>query len=444
MLLLLLPFVTLFVCGCGGDSDGSAECDAGVECEDCEECTDCDGGPPPVQIPQSWDQITAGGGWAYYGNYYGAGPVPGFTCGISSGQLWCWGVNSYGQLGVTPSAATSVPFRVGTDADWEQVSAGFEHTCGIRGGALYCWGANAAHNDGTPFYGRLGLGATYDGTELVDTPTRVGTGTDWTQVACGKSHSCGVRGGAVYCWGRNQQGQLGDANGGTDSDVPVQENSAATDWVMVTANRYHGHSCGIRDDGTDRTLWCWGDNGYGQLGLGDSTDYDTPQQVGAATDWAVVTAGGRYSCGLRDDGTDQTLWCWGRNSWGQLGVDDTSDYDTPQQVGSATDWVDVSAGKSATCGISGGDLYCWGKNSYLQCGLGTDLSGLTSCTEDGYMYYCQMPELADDTATWLDVEIDGAHTCGLASDGLYCWGANHFGQAGQPSGALIPVPTPVN
>jgi alpha-tubulin suppressor-like RCC1 family protein len=60
------------------------------------------------------------------------------------------------------------------------------------------------------------------------------------------------------------------------------------------------------------------------------------------------------------------------------------------------------------------------------------------------MYYCQMPELADDTATWLDVEIDGAHTCGLASDGLYCWGANHFGQAGQPSGALIPVPTPVN
>jgi alpha-tubulin suppressor-like RCC1 family protein len=158
----------------------------------------------------------------------------------------------------------------------------------------------------------------------------------------------------------------------------------------------------------------------------------------------MVAAGGRYSCGIRDDGTDQTLWCWGRNSWGQPGLGHTTQYNTPQQVGSAVNWADVSAGKSTTCGISGGDLYCWGKNKYLQCGLGTDVSGFASCFDDDSFWYCLAPELSDDTATWIDVEIDGAHACGLATDGLSCWGGNYVGQAGQPSGNQIPTPMPVN
>src|SRR6478609_365846 len=93
-------------------------------------------------------------------------------------------------------------------------------------------------------------------------------------------------------------------------------------WQVVSTG--FSHTCGIR---TDATLWCWGDNEYGQLGLGDQKDRWVPRRVG--TGWVDVTAGG-HSCGIR---TDATLWCWGYNGSGQLGLGDTIGRNTPTQVG---------------------------------------------------------------------------------------------------------------
>jgi alpha-tubulin suppressor-like RCC1 family protein len=115
------------------------------------------------------------------------------------------------------------------------------------------------------------------------------------------------------------------------------------------------------------------------------------------------------------------------------------------QTGSATDWDTVSAGKASTCGIRDGDLYCWGKNRHLQLGLGTDVSGLGSCSEIQYgVYGCNAPELVDDTRTWTDVDMAAGHACGVDSaQQLYCWGANDTLQAGQSTGTNYAVPAAV-
>ena len=297
--------------------------------------------PVPGPAGTGWTQVAAGGAHA---------------CGVRiDGTLWCWGWNNDGQLGNGTATDSSVPVQEATGAtDWTQVAAGSRHSCGIRGtGTLWCWGWNA--------YGELG-----DGTNNSSSvPVQVGTASDWTRVTADR-HTCGIRGaGTLWCWGRNSDGQLGDGSY-TDSNVPVQEASEATDWTQVAAGR--GHSCGIRGTGT---LWCWGRNADGELGDGSYSSSSVPVQVGTASDWTRVSAGAWVSCGIRGGGT---LWCWGDNYYGQLGVGSYTDSNVPvQEATGATDWTRVVAGPFHSCGIRRpGTLWCWGLNVHGQLGNGTD------------------------------------------------------------------------
>jgi len=133
------------------------------------------------------------------------------------------------------------------------------------------------------------------------------------------------------------------------------------------ARRHPGYAftCATRTDGT---LWCWGDNGYGQLGTG--TTYQTaPVQVGSTTTWSKVGAGDFTACASRTDGS---LWCWGNNMAGQLGDGTTTSRSTPTRVGTATAWTTGLVVGYHTCGIrTDGGLWCWGNNANSQLGDGT-------------------------------------------------------------------------
>jgi len=175
----------------------------------------------------------------------------------------------------------------------------------------------------------------------------------------------------IWCWGKNGDGQLGDdfPNGHTQ---PIQEDWGFTNWWKVSAG--FAHTCGIKSDGT---LWCWGDNYYGEIGKGDFVgNQTTPLQVGSESDWQDVSAGDYHTCGIRNDSGQYTVWCWGRNYSGQLGVGDYVDRNVPTQVGTVSNCQEeVTAGAFQSCALQGsagnGLLWCWGSNVYGQLGDGT-------------------------------------------------------------------------
>lgn len=244
--------------------------------------------------------------------------APGFdhTCAKrSDGTLWCRGFNGSGQLGVGDTTRRLAPAYVKTllsGINGVGLSVGLDHTC-ITDLDLWCWGGNA--------YGQLGLGDT--STRL--TPVEIQSNSQWTSnVSGGKGHTCARQPSFLYCWGNNSHGQLG--LGHTDerhvpTNVPAGTGGG---WTGVSVGSLQ--TCAKRGDGT---LWCWGNNFSGQLGLGDKVNRHSPTKVGTAATWQTVSAGTNHACAPRTDGT---LWCWGRNFDGQLGLGDTTERLTPTLV----------------------------------------------------------------------------------------------------------------
>ncbi|MDP9036397.1 MAG: hypothetical protein M3O50_16475 [Myxococcota bacterium] len=323
----------------------------------------------------------------------------------TDGTLWCWGTNTDGEVGigsvVTPQTS---PAQVGALTTWRNVSAGRTDACATKtDNTLWCWGKNDV--------GQLGIGSVVTPQK---SPVQVGALTVWSAAAAGSTHSCALRtgGGTAWCWGQSLFGQVGLGQFDDSSAVtPVGINAA---WKTATSG--FGHSCATRADGT---LWCWGSNANGQVGIGSTADpQSTPVQVGSVATWTGVSGGNLHTCATRSDGT---LWCWGDNSNGQLGIGNTTQQTSPVQVGVATTWASVVAGDHHTCAIrSNGTLWCWGLNANGQVGIGS-----TATPQ-------QSPVQVGTATTWSSVGAGFAHTCGTQSDGtLWCWGVATSGQTGQ-------------
>jgi len=273
-----------------------------------------------------------------------------------NGTLWGWGRNAEGQLGNNTTTARSSPAQVGTLTDWRATTGGEYHTAAIKtDGTLWTWGSGAN--------GRLGSNAT----ATRSSPAQVGALTDWTSViSSGEYHTVAVKAnGTLWTWGEGAYGKLGAVTNVANQSSPTQV-GALTTWRQASAGSYH--TLAVKTDGT---LWSWGRNTHGQLGKNTATTahISSPAQVGALTDWALVAAGGYHSVALKTDGT---LWNWGRNNAGQLGDNSTTLRSSPVQVGSLTMWSAIAPGELHTVALkTDGTLWAWGDNAQGKLGLNT-------------------------------------------------------------------------
>jgi len=297
----------------------------------------------PKQVGTSaWVTISAGG--------------PGNTCMATKGDgtLWAWGANGQGQLGFNNTTNYSSPKQVGALTGWSKVSSGSEHTLAIKtNGTMWSWGYNAT--------GQLGLGST----GYFSSPNQIGALTTWSAISAGFRCSLAVKtDGTLWSWGRNDFGQLGLGN--TTNYSSPKQIGALTYWLSVASGTYY--SFAIKTDGT---LWSWGKNTQGQLGLGNTTSYSSPKQIGALTYWYQIDGGGSTAHVLATK-TDGTLWSWGNNSYGELGLGNTTSYSSPKQIGALTDWLNITCGTYNSCLATrtNGTLWSWGNGTQGILGLG--------------------------------------------------------------------------
>ncbi len=318
-------------------------------------------------------------------------------------KLFSSGRNDNGQIGDNTNASRSTPVQEFTSGtNWKQVSAGGYHTAAIKtDGTLWSWGRNDA--------GQLGNNTNANRSTPVQEFT---SGTNWKQVACGYYHTAAIKtDGTLLTWGFNLYGQLGD-NTTSDRSTPRQEFTSGTNWKQVSCGIYH--TAAIKTDGT---LWSWGRNIFGALGVNDTVSRSTPvQEFTSSTNWKQVGGGDYHTAAIKTDGT---LWSWGRNTNGQIGDNTGANRSTPrQEFTSSTNWKQVSAGSDHTASIkTDGTLWSWGTNNFGELGGNTNVSK-------------PVQEFTSST-NWKQVSCGYHHTAAIKTDGtLWSWGYNPFGVLG--------------
>ena len=270
-------------------------------------------------------------------------------------SVWCWGDDASDQLGEGYSNSTPGPVQVSGEYTPVAVTSGTTHSCLLTdSGAAYCWGDNPD--------GRLGDYTTSDRY----TPSSVYGSIQFIQISAGDEHTCGISSRSeVYCWGNTTHGRLGVAT--SDYRRPSLVVDAGTATQVVAGGQ---HTCALTVDGG---VLCWGYNGSGQLGTDTVAETTTPVAVtddaGASLRAVWLTAGANHTCATLRDGT--TL-CWGDNGDGQLGIgDETVDTSsTPLPVVDLSVLVRASAGTSHSCARDDSDrIWCWGANISYQLGV---------------------------------------------------------------------------
>ena len=327
-------------------------------------------------------------------------------------ELWGWGLNTSYQLGDTTLTNKCTPVTTfAGGANWKQVagaSVGDRMAAIKTDGTLWIW-ASGANGDGA------------NTANFFATPvTTFAGGTDWKQVSSGNMHIAAIKtDGTLWTWGFNAQGQLGN-NTAINRSTPVTTFAGGTNWKQVAGGYYCTAS--IKTDGT---LWTWGRNNYGQLGDNTTTDRSTPVTTFAGgTNWKQVACGGNTggnSATVVAIKTDGTLWTWGRNNFGQLGDNTTTDRSTPVTTfAGGTNWKQVSAGTYHTSAIkTDGTLWTWGYNNYGQLGVPSSASRSIPVTTTA------------GGTNWKQVSCGGFHTASIKTDGtLWTWGRNSYGQLG--------------
>lgn len=342
--------------------------------------------------------------------------VSGHCAREADGTAWCWGWNVFGQLGDGTTQDRLSPVRVSTlGPDVAQLAASRITGCARRSdGTLWCWGAN-------------GNGAVGDGTtEDRSSPVQVAAlGGAVAAVAVATAHTCARRSdGTLWCWGVNWDGTVGDGTT-EDRSSPVQVAGLGTGVKQVSAGE--NHACACKSDGT---VWCWGWNLQGAVGVPSMPPFKelVPVQVAALGATVVeVAAGAERTCARKSDGT---LWCWGSDWLGDGAIHIRSPPVQVALLGSSV--AEVSVGFTHTCARkTDGTLWCWGQNDHGAVGDGT--------TSDRSLPV----QVASLGASVAQVSATDEDTCALTTDGaVWCWGRNTYGDVGDGTTDGVPCGDP--
>jgi alpha-tubulin suppressor-like RCC1 family protein len=362
------------------------------------------------------------------------------TCGMTkSGKLYCWGDNTCGQLGdgtftsrldKRPIAQGEVP----TTTTFTQIVKGWLHMCALGDdNEIYCWGDNQ--------YGQLGDGA-FDNRNI---PTKVNKGAipasaKITSISTAYYHTCALtQDDKMYCWGQNDLGQLGD--GTTDNrSLPVEVNRGNIPTSVRIRSLQTGwkHSCVLAGD---NNVYCWGRNTLGQLGDGTTTHRSSPVLViqgqrDPSYNITQLSVGAHYAC-IKD--TDSKAYCWGRNVDGELGSGITSNYETSpvaiaQGVMPDQNIKTIMAGYWSTYAISSDDkLYAWGHNGDGSLGDGTTINRNTPILVS--LPYSSGVNISHTNFWWRSARVT------VSNGHHYIWGLNNHGQLGDGTQTSYHTPT---
>jgi alpha-tubulin suppressor-like RCC1 family protein len=340
----------------------------------------------------------------------------GYTCGMTQSSVaYCWGNNFIGQIGdgtaigngSAPSDGRKRPTLVSGNSIFARIATGRYVSCAWTAvGAAYCWGENT--------FGQVGDGTQcFQGCRL--TPTAVIGGIAFSVVAPGSTITCGLSpAGAAYCWGRNEDGRLGDGTTTTRmTPTPVQGG------LVFTALTAADHVCGLTSAGV---AYCWGVNQAGQVGDGTKTVRTTPTLVSGGLTFKAIAAEEDGTCGLTTTGA---AYCWGQRTFGNP----TGDV-LPVAVPGGMVFESIVAGNRHACALTaGGDTYCWGAGTAGELG---DNTGSSSAT----------PVLVAGGLKFVTLAAGSSHTCGLTATGTaYCWGENANGGLGDGTSTnrLVPI-----
>ena len=349
----------------------------------------------------------------------------GHSCAAdSSGRVRCWGWNVYGQLGNAAAGRTSAaPVEVEGLSGAKALALGEAHSCAlIEGGGAKCWGNNSL--------GQFGNGVEAVNAGYVLTPSAVVELEGVAAVSSGYLFSCArLDDGSAKCWGNNEFHQLGNGHVTSSQRFPTaveQQDGAAFSGISELALGYT-HTCALREN----SAWCWGDNGMGQLGSGDSDNRSAPVQI-ASVPFVSLAAGHAHSCAVTGA---KTAMCWGYNEFGQLGDGSSVSSVQPRMVSGLTDVRALTLGRAHSCALlADATVKCWGNNAYGQLGDG----GAGEGDQDQLT-----PLLVEGLSNVSQIASGHAHVCALLTDGsVTCWGSNLFGESGVTIGADMPRVAP--
>jgi alpha-tubulin suppressor-like RCC1 family protein len=297
-----------------------------------------------------------------WNSVFASGSGEGTSGGVKTdGTMWTWGFNGSGQGGRNDRVHRSSPVQLGTDTNWATgvLRTGNYWTMALKtNGTLWTWGRNGE--------GQLGQNS---GTVFLSSPTQIGTDTDWNyaQDKYDQDAKTGMvikTNGTLWGWGTQDTGALGLNGPNASRSSPVQVGTN-TNWNVVSISNNSVFS--IKTDGT---LWAWGVNERGELGQnqGPGGPYgqsrSSPTQVGTDTTWSQIrAAGGGSVWALKTNGT---MWSWGYNSFGMLGHNNKTTYSSPTQVGTETTWESVRGCSRALAKMTktDGTFWIWGRNDF--------------------------------------------------------------------------------